>query len=197
MDVQYASKGQANLNTVLGAIGTAGAVGILNGGLGGLFGGMNAPAQAAAAANMCHENQAITRYDMSLIKDNMAKDSEIALLKADKYTDQKFADLNDRYSDRFRNIESELARQAIHNQKTEDSFLLARQDLATVKAQLEGQIAMEAERRCCADNAIVTYANATFYPKMVAEVTVGTTTTAQTLYNPIPKCGCCGGNGAG
>ena len=36
------------------------------------------------------------------------------------------------------------------------------------------------------------YANATFYPKSVADVTVGTTTTAQTLYNPIPDCGCCG-----
>ena len=49
---------------------------------------------------------------------------------------------------------------------------------------------MEAERRCCGDNSIVTYANATFYPKQVADVTTGTTTTAQTLYNPLPKCGC-------
>jgi hypothetical protein len=46
------------------------------------------------------------------------------------------------------------------------------------------------ERRCCGDNSIVSYANATFYPKMVADVTVGTTTTAQTLYNPLPQCGC-------
>lgn len=50
---------------------------------------------------------------------------------------------------------------------------------------------MEAERRCCGDNSIVTYANATFYPKQVADVTTGTATTAQTLYNPLPKCGCC------
>ena len=28
--------------------------------------------------------------------------------------------------------------------------------------------------------------------KEVADVTVGTATTAQTLYNPIPDCGCCG-----
>ena len=50
---------------------------------------------------------------------------------------------------------------------------------------------MEAERRCCGDNSIVTYVNATFYPKQVADVTTGTATTAQTLYNPIPKCGGC------
>lgn len=54
---------------------------------------------------------------------------------------------------------------------------------------------LEAERRCCGDNSIVNYANATFYPKMVADVTTGTGTTAQTLYNPLPKCGeCCNGN---
>ena len=27
---------------------------------------------------------------------------------------------------------------------------------------------------------------------VLADMTVGTTTTAQTLYNPIPDCGCCG-----
>ena len=55
-------------------------------------------------------------------------------------------------------------------------------------------IKIEAERRCCADNSIVTYANATFYPKQGADVTTGTGTTAQTLYNPLPKCGgCCNG----
>ena len=52
---------------------------------------------------------------------------------------------------------------------------------------------MEAERRCCGDNSIVTYVNAIFYPKQVADVTTGTATTAQSLYNPIPKCGCCNG----
>ena len=69
--------------------------------------------------------------------------------------------------------------------------MLARQDIAAVESRLNGKIAMEAERRCCADNAIVNYVNATFYPKQVADVTVGTTQTAQTLYNPIPDCGCC------
>ena len=120
--------------------------------------------------------------------------TENALLKADKYTDRKFADLNDRYSDRFRNIEQQLAVQAVHNQKVEGSFALAQADLAAVKQELTGKIAMEAERRCCADNAIVNYLNATFYPKQVADVTVGTTNTAQAVYNPIPSCGpcCCG-----
>lgn len=181
--MEFASKGLAG--TALGfGIGGA-ALGLLNGGLGGILGtgsGENAP---------------VSRYDMNLIRDNMAKDGEIALLKADKYTDQKFADLNDRYSERFRNIESELARQAVHNQRTEDSFALAQADLHAVKNELKHDIAMEAERRCCGDNAIVTYTNATFYPKMVAGVTVGTETTAQNVYNPLPNCGGCCKNGNG
>ena len=50
-------------------------------------------------------------------------------------------------------------------------------------------IALEAERRCCADNKIVNYANNTFYPVNIADVTVGTTSTPRTLINPL--CGCC------
>ena len=50
-------------------------------------------------------------------------------------------------------------------------------------------IALESERRCCADNKIVNYANLMFYPVSVADVTVGTTTTSRTTFNPL--CGCC------
>ena len=51
-------------------------------------------------------------------------------------------------------------------------------------------IALEAERRCCADNKIVNYANLMFYPVSVADVTTGTATTQRTVFNPL--CGCCG-----
>ena len=181
MEMSYSSNGKGNLGVTLGAIGTG--LGVLNGTnngnglLGGLFGGGG-------------ENASVTRYDMNLIRDNMAKDSEIALLKADKYTDQKFADLNDRYNTRFTNIEAQLAAQAVHNQKVEGSFALAAADLASAKKELYCAINNEAEKRCCGDNAIVNYLNATFYPKMTADVTTGTTTTAQAIYNPIPQCGC-------
>ena len=53
-----------------------------------------------------------------------------------------------------------------------------------------GLVSLEAERRCCADNSMVNYMNATFYPKMIADVTAGTTTTTAEVYNPIPRCGC-------
>lgn len=171
--------------TALGlSIGALGAE-LLTGGLNGLVGGWGNGMPA------CGGNANVNRYELGLIQENAAKDNEIALLKADKYTDQKFADLNDRYNDRFRVIEQQLAVQAVHNQRTEDSFVIAQKDLGAVKAELYGAIRNEAEKRCCADNSIVNYMNSTFYPRQTADVTVGTTTTAQRVYNPIPDCGCC------
>lgn len=166
------------VGTVLGGTALAGG----NGLLGNLLGG-----------NACPDgsNMPVNRYDMGLIRDNMAKDSEIALLKANTFTDQKFADLNDRYNARFTNIESQLAAQAVHNAKVEGSFALAQADLRAVKTELKHDIELEAERRCCSDNALADYVNATFYPKMVAGVTTGTETTAQNTYNPVRNCGCC------
>ena len=51
-------------------------------------------------------------------------------------------------------------------------------------------IALEAERRCCADNKIVNYSNLMFYPVSVMDMATGTTSTARTVFNPL--CGCCG-----
>jgi hypothetical protein len=65
-------------------------------------------------------------------------------------------------------------------------------DLCCVKNELYSAIARERDERCCSDNALLNYANGTFYPKLVAGVTPTTETTAQTLYNPLPNCGCCG-----
>ena len=58
-----------------------------------------------------------------------------------------------------------------------------------VAANAQAGIALEAERRCCADNKIVNYVNGNFYPVSVADVTTGTTSTIRETYNPL--CGCC------
>jgi hypothetical protein len=51
-------------------------------------------------------------------------------------------------------------------------------------------IAIEAERRTCADNKIVNYMNTTFVPRYIAEMTVGTGTTQSTIFNPLCNCNC-------
>ena len=181
------TRGIAGAGLGLGIAGTA--LGLLGGNLGNILGGWG----NCNGAAVCSENMPVTRYELGQESRIADLQSQIALRDANTYNDQKTLELYKYIDGQLRDVRDTLCAQAVHNQKTEDSFVLARQDIAAVESRLNGKIAMEAERRCCADNAIVTYANATFYPKMVADVTVGTTTTAQTLYNPIPDCGgCCG-----
>lgn len=61
--------------------------------------------------------------------------------------------------------------------------------ISGVAANAQASVALEAERRCCADNKIVNYVNSNFYPISVADVTTGTTVTVRETYNPL--CGCC------
>ena len=204
MEVERTNNTRGLAGTALGL--GAGALGVqlLNGGLGGLFGGWGngcgngwggwnngcgAPVIAA-----CDSDRLINRYELGQESKIAELQSQIALRDANTYNDQKSLELYKYFDSQLKDVRDTLCAQAVHNQKTEDSFVLARQDIAAVESRLNSKIDMEAERRCCADNAIVNYANATFYPKMVADVTVGTTQTAQTLYNPIPDCGCCCGN---
>lgn len=62
-----------------------------------------------------------------------------------------------------------------------------------VAVNAQNGIALEAERRCCADGKIVNYVNSNFYPIEVSDITIGTTATARVPYNPL--CSCCGGCG--
>ena len=177
--------------TALGIIGTAlGGVAVAGGPL------LNAAMRSGNGGEGCSENHMVNRYEAGQAARIAELETEVKLRDANAYTDQKMLDMYKYIDGRIRGVESELCDQRVINQRTQDSFALSQADLAAVKAELKGDIKMEAERRCCADNAIVTYTNATFYPKMVADVTTGTGTAAQSTYNPIPKCNtCCNGNG--
>lgn len=189
--MEFASKGVAGAGLGLGIAGTA--LGVLNGGLGNVLGGWGCNPAAVNAIPACHENMPVNRYEAQQQARIAELETEVKLRDANTYTDQKLLEVYQYFNAENRSIREELCNQRVHNQRTEDSFILARQDIAAVKAELSGQIEMERKERCCADNSIVNYVNATFYPKMVADVTTGTETTAQVLYNPIPKCSpCCG-----
>jgi hypothetical protein len=100
---EFASKGWASLNTVLGSIGTAGATGIL----GNLFGGN---------ANCgCSENNLVNRYELQMQHDLAAKDGEIALLKSNIYVDGKIADVYERLNTKIGVIENQLCEQKVYN----------------------------------------------------------------------------------
>lgn len=76
-------QGQGNFNTVGAAAGIASFLGINGGNLLGRNAYMN---------EACSENALVNRYELSLVTTLASKDGEIALLKADKYTDQKIVE---------------------------------------------------------------------------------------------------------
>lgn len=182
----YGSKGVSGAGLGLGIAGTA--LGLLNNGagLGGILGnGMGCHAG-------CSENSLINRYEASQAAKISELETAVMLRDSNIYTDQKILEVYKYFDGETKDIRNALAAQAVHNQKTADAFDMVRSDLLCTKNELYAAIGRERDERCCADNAIVNYVNSTFYPKMVADVTVGTNTTAQALYNPLPNCGKCG-----
>lgn len=119
VDHNYASKGVANAGLTTGIIGTTlGALnsGIFNGGLfGGMVGGMPNRGYGYGGVGMCESMMPITRYEADLQSKIAAKDSHIGLLEADKYTDQKIADVYERIDRRINGLEAQICNQAVIN----------------------------------------------------------------------------------
>lgn len=208
--MEFASKGVAGTGLGLGIAGTTLGVANAAGGILGAIGANPLQRQAAgvidagtlaaiaamsagraAESGSCSENHTVNRYEAAQAARIAELETEVKLRDANTYTDQKLLEVYKYFDGELKEVRGDLCAQKVHNQRTEDSFVLARQDIAAVKAELEAALELERKERCCADNSIVSYVNATFYPKMVADVTTGDGTTAQTLYNPIPKCGGC------
>jgi hypothetical protein len=93
-------QGQGNFNTA-GAI--AGIASLLGFDLGNLGVGMRNGAVAS-----CSENQFVNRYELNLVEQLNAKDSHIALLEADKYTDQKIVEAYKDLQGQIRGVEAQV-----------------------------------------------------------------------------------------
>jgi hypothetical protein len=181
----YAGKGTTGLAATGTALGGAALAGVLSQGsglLGNLFGNGN---------YVCHENQPVNRYEMGLVQENGSLKQQLALRDSQVYVDQKLSDVVAYFNGKIDNINQAIANQAVQNQKTVDAFELVGERIGCCKNEFMMALSRERDERCCADNSIITYLNATFYPKMVADVTVGQTSTAQNVYNPLPNCGKC------
>lgn len=150
---EYTPTSQGNLNTVLGAIGTANAFmpGLFGGNCGGgLFGGWN-------RNGCCSDDQFVTRYEARKDAEIAAKDGEIALLKANIFTDQKITDVFDRLSTRIKGLEdtvnSTVCAQAVTNQKLSDNITFVDSKFDGVYREI-----------ACASDKLKCYVNATFVP---------------------------------
>ena len=132
-------------------------------------------------------DQPVTRYELGMQQALAYKDSEIMELKANIFTDQKITEAYKELRGMISNLQEVAAQQAITN----TSFNAAMQAMDYKFTQ---QVALEAERRQCADCKIVNYVNSTFAPKLVTDYTAGTTSAPASVYNPL-ACGQCCGNG--
>jgi hypothetical protein len=185
--------------------------------LGGLMGnncnngGLNGMAEAAALAGMfgalgagrhndcgygayntapiC-ENQIVNRYELGLVREIDTLKAGIAQRDANTYTDQKLLEVYKYFDGELKDIRAVQSAQAVTNAKIEGTFAVLGERITAQGNQFMCALNRERDERCCGDNSIVTYVNATFYPKLVADVTAGTTTTAQPTYNPVYNCGC-------
>lgn len=180
------------LNGMAGAAALAGMLGALGAGRHNDCGCY--PAGAYNTAPIC-ENQIVNRYELGLVREIDTLKAGIAQRDANTYTDQKLLEVYKYFDGKVNGIERELGAQHVWNQKTEDSFGAVSADIRCMGNEFDAKLAAEKAARCCGDNAIVTYVNGTFYPRLTADVTVGTGTTAATLYNPVTNCGGCGCNG--
>ena len=176
-DVKVPSMGQVSYNTVAGSLGLASFLGLganNNGGgiLGGLLGARNCG---------CSEDHCVNRYELAMEKELAAKDSKIALLESTIFTDKKSLELYQYIDGQLKEVREFICEQKVRNQGNGDA-------IRELDRKIDSAVALEAERRCCADQRIVAYVNGTFAPKAVAAFTPdATSTSVLTTYNPL----CC------
>lgn len=184
-DVKVPSQGQATYNSVAGSLGIASFLGLNAGNIlgngcgGGLFGGgWNRNGNCNCA------DTPVTRYELGMEQTIAAQSSKIALLEANTYNDQKSLELYRYIDGKLNEINATLAAQAVTNTAVNSA-------MQAMDYKFGQQIALEAERRECADCKIVNYVNSTFAPKLITDFAAGTTSAAAQVYNPL-KCGQCG-----
>lgn len=210
MELQRRSSGTAKAGLATGIVGTSlgalGVLGALGNGMSNVFGRSNQPIVVADgngcypagynAGGRCSEDHVVSRYELELQQKLAEKDAQIALRDANTHNDQKLLEVYRYVDGRFREFEQAFAAQAVNNQKTADDVLRVQANLDCYCKELRDKICDERRERKCNDNLIVTYANATFYSKLIAGITASTTTTEQPTFNPLPQTndGCCCNN---
>ncbi len=107
MDMNFAKKGVAGAGLGLGIAGTA--LGVLNNGGGGILGGL------FGNNGCCSENAAVNRYELGMQNEITNRDMEIAYLKGRDAAKTDSLELYKYVDGRFRNVEAQIASQAVVN----------------------------------------------------------------------------------
>ena len=107
VEKDFARKGTAGAGLGLGIAGTA--LGLLNGGLPNLLGGLG-----GCGAAMCSENMPVSRYEQS--KENTISElrAQLALRDSTIFTDQKSLELYKYIDGQLKEVRDALCAQAVH-----------------------------------------------------------------------------------
>ncbi len=106
---EFASKGVAGTGLGLGIAGTA--LGVMNGGIPGLFGGL----MGNRNVGCCNENTPVTRYELSQESKIADLQSQIALRDANVYNDQKLLEVYKYFDGKLETVNAKLCDQAVWN----------------------------------------------------------------------------------
>ena len=106
---EFASKGVAGTGLGLGIAGTA--LGVMNGGLPNLFGGVIGNRNAGC----CNENMPVNRYELAQESKIADLQSQIALRDANTYNDQKLLEVYKYFDGKLETVNSKLCDQAVWN----------------------------------------------------------------------------------
>lgn len=133
-------QGQGNYNTVGASAGIASFLGLNAGNI--LGGGCyNRNMAAGPVEVITSEDKPISRYEAAMMDKLAAKDGEIALLKANTYTDQKLADVYDRLLTRINLDKNEQnainMNQAVYNGTNTATLACMKQRIADLAALSE------------------------------------------------------------
>ena len=125
----FASRAVGGSALGLGIAGTA--LGVLNG-IGGCGNGLLGGLVNGNGGNCCHENTMVNRYELGLEQSNAAKDSKIALLESTIHTNDKILEVYGYIDGRLRNIEGQIAQQAVVNAQLTANISCMQGNIATL-----------------------------------------------------------------
>lgn len=105
----FASKGVAGSGLGLGIAGTA--LGVMNGGLGNILGGV----LGRNGCGVCSDDHMINRYEAAQQARIAELETEVKLRDANTYTDQKLLDMYQHFDRKIGCIEGQINQQAVYN----------------------------------------------------------------------------------
>lgn len=153
-----------------------------NGGLSNLFGGTMCGCQSMPNVFSLQEKECEDKIELTkAIYENRLRD--IAELNAFREKDitEKFS-LYKNDTDNYQKLSERIA-----TLEKNEAIMAAVEPYRT--KILNDKIALEAERRNCADQKIISYLNGNFQPLYVADITPAATSTEREIFNPL-CCGC-------